>query len=617
MAWANGFFAINFDPAVVRLIPVGPFLHGSEITAPWRMWGGNVAVNGNTGIPGLAIVNLFNSSNENVTLDVHFWLRFEVLSDAPIGAVTEISWNSDHVTQGFGIRIQGGVGVLDVASLVSSDFATVIIGQMPANPVTVTFNPNGGTLAPGGRSRAISFGETLANNATGAAMPNDPSHREHAFIGWVTADGFPFNETTVVTSDTEVFAQFDMGREGWYQLDGLWFFYVSGHRQMGWFDLGTALVYFIPEQNGALAIGLVVIDGVTHEFAPDGAWIREVEAQEDGWHQIDGHWVLYANGIRQMGWHNLGHAIVYFISELGGALATGFVVIDGVTHEFGPDGAWIREIEAREDGWHQIDGHWVLYANGTRQMGWHNLGHAIVYFIPELGGALATGFVVIEGVTHEFGADGAWIREVAARPDGWHQIDSNWVFYVGGNRQMGWFNLGTALVYFIPEQSGALAIGLVVIDGVTHEFGADGAWIREVAARPDGWHQIDGSWVFYVGGTRQMGWFNLETALVYFIPEQNGALAIGLVVIEGVTHEFDLDGAWIRQIETREDGWHQIYGNWVFYVGGIRQMGWLNTGTALVYFIPEQNGALAIGTVIINGVAHEFGADGAWIREVM
>jgi len=407
--------------------------------------------------------------------------------------------------------------------------------------VTITFNPNGGTIAPDSTSRTIRAGESLANNTTGAAMPAAPMLAGYMFMGWATVEGFPFNETTIITQDIEVFALFETIRNGWHQEGGHWFFYANGTRQLGWLDLGHALVYFIPELNGALATGLVVIDGVTHEFGPDGAWIRIVETRPDGWHQEGDHWFFYANGTRQIGWLDLGHALVYFIPELNGALATGLVVIDGVTHEFGPDGAWIREIRA--DGWHQIDGNWVLYSGGTRQMGWVDLGHALVYFIPELNGALATGFVVIDGATHEFGPDGAWIREV--RADGWHQIDGNWVLYSGGTRQMGWVDLGHALVYFIPEQNGALATGLVVIDGVTHEFGPDGAWIRIVEATEDGWHQIDGNWVLYANGTRQMGWVDLGHALVYFIPELNGALATGTVIIDGVAHEFAPDGTWL------------------------------------------------------------------------
>jgi len=282
------------------------------------------------------------NTDDTTSLTLHF--------DAPpLG----ISWSNITITRSNGQNIDVGLSVV-----IGNSFLFSIIGEWePGEVVTVTIDSplsNGLTFTP--YSRLVTL------------------HRE-------------------------------VGINGWRQIGWMWFFYVDGDRLLGWVDLGHALVYFIPELNGRLATGFVVIDGVTHEFAQDGAWIREINA--NGWNQINGQWFFYVDGTRQIGWVDLGHALVYFIPERNGALATGFVLIDGVRHEFGADGAWIREVII--NGWSQINGQWFFYVDGTRQMGWLDLGHALVYFIPELDGALAIGFVVINGVTHEFGPDGAWI----------------------------------------------------------------------------------------------------------------------------------------------------------------------------------------------------------------
>jgi hypothetical protein len=73
------------------------------------------------------------------------------------------------------------------------------------NQVTVTFDANGGTLAPGGAARTLDSGQSL-----GIAMPNNPTLASHSFNGWNTmqnGSGTPFTSATVVNSNMTVFAQ--------------------------------------------------------------------------------------------------------------------------------------------------------------------------------------------------------------------------------------------------------------------------------------------------------------------------------------------------------------------------------------------------------------------------
>ncbi|MCL1808322.1 MAG: InlB B-repeat-containing protein [Clostridiales bacterium] len=71
--------------------------------------------------------------------------------------------------------------------------------------VTVTFDGNGGTVAPENASRSLPAGTSL-----GTDMPGNPAWNDHVFEGWNTepdGSGTPFASATVVNSDITVFAQ--------------------------------------------------------------------------------------------------------------------------------------------------------------------------------------------------------------------------------------------------------------------------------------------------------------------------------------------------------------------------------------------------------------------------
>ena len=104
------------------------------------------------------------------------------------------------------------------------DFAydTVVLGnktvfaQWYHRTYRVTFDPNGGNLAPGGEYRDALHGSTL-----GYDMPDDPDHGAHNFLGWKDIEGNPFDSTTPVTGNITVYAQ-------WEQIHTVRFFTYGG-----------------------------------------------------------------------------------------------------------------------------------------------------------------------------------------------------------------------------------------------------------------------------------------------------------------------------------------------------------------------------------------------------
>jgi len=63
--------------------------------------------------------------------------------------------------------------------------------------------------------------------------------------------------------------------------------------------------------------------------------------------------------------------------------------------------------------------------------------------------------------------------------------------------------------------------------------------------------------------------------------------------------------------------WVEIGGNHFYYIGGVRQTGWMNIGARRVFLNPEAGGAMATGVISTTSHgAHEFGLDGFWIRQI-
>ena len=281
------------------------------------------------------------------------------------------------------------------------------------------------------------------------------------------------------------------------------------------------------------------------------------------------------------------------------------------------------------NGWHQEGGNIFWYVNNVRQFGWVELPHAIIYLRPTHNGAKAVGgiFATTGGEVHEFAADGSWIRRLDTPTirNGWHIEGGNIFWYVNNVRQFGWVELPHAIIYLRPTHNGAKAVGgiFATTGGEVHEFAPDGSWIRRVDTQArNGWHIEGGNIFWYVNNVRQIGWVQLPHANIYLRPTHNGAKAVGgiFTTTGGEVHEFASDGSWIRRVDTPiRNGWHVEGGNIFWYVNNVRQVGWVHLPHASVYLRPTHNGAKAVGGIFATsgGEAHEFAADGAWIRRIV
>ena len=110
---------------------------------------------------------------------------------------------------------QDGSGTVFTATTPVTSNIIVFAQWTAIDPVTVTFDSNGGTaVVP--PTRDVLPGQTLASNTLGSTMPGDPTRTGYTFEGWNTAQdgsGTAFTATTPVTGNIIVFAQ-------WTAIDG-------------------------------------------------------------------------------------------------------------------------------------------------------------------------------------------------------------------------------------------------------------------------------------------------------------------------------------------------------------------------------------------------------------
>ena len=125
------------------------------------------------------------------------------------------------------------------------------------------------------------------------------------------------------------------------------------------------------------------------------------------------------------------------------------------------------------------------------------------------------------------------------------------------------------------------------------------------------WYNASGEgWVFHNAGVRHMGWLQWEGDLFFMNPANNGVMVTSITMsIDGAYHIFDATGRWQGTLE----GWRQVNVGWVYYVAGIRHMGWLNWNSDWYFMNPANQGAMVTNAIInIDGVYHSFNAQGVW-----
>lgn len=207
-------------------------------------------------------------------------------------------------------------------------------------------------------------------------------------------------------------------------------------------------------------------------------------------------------------------------------------------------------LPALASGWNNIDGAWYYgSADGTPCTGWLYDG-AWYYLNPANQGAMATGFVTVDGVRYLLDASGAM-------QTGWQNWGGAWYYLWGSGAQAtGWQWIGNAWYYLYPD-TGAMAMGWNRIDGTWYFLNWSGAmqtgWQNQggtwyylfgSGAMATGWQWIGGAWYYLYPDTGAMatGWLQLGNNWYYL--RNSGTMVTGDYSIGNELHLFDGAGIW-------------------------------------------------------------------------
>jgi len=174
-----------------------------------------------------------------------------------------------------------------------------------------------------------------------------------------------------------------------------------------------------------------------------------------------------------------------------------------------------------------------------------------------------------------------------------------------GEAVIRWTPRDAATMIYLPNN--IFATGMVFADPTPESYARvmiDNPVIGE-------WYNAPGEgWVFHNAGIRHMGWLQWEGDLFFMNPANNGVMVTSITMsINGVYHIFDATGRWQGTLE----GWQQRSAGWVFYIEGIRHMGWLDWNGDRYFLNPANHGAMVTNAIInIDGVYHSFNAQGVW-----
>ena len=337
---------------------------------------------------------------------------------------------------------------------------------------------------------------------------------------------------------------------GWYQEypGGPWYWYENGVRQG---TTGRGKEIYDPKSDAWYWLDAVQGGAMTTN--------KDVYQDSNG-----GKWVRYdANGHMVKGW-DTNEKGTYYFDLVTGAMAKGMCTIDGIPCAFdtttgiGLDKQWVN-----------INGGKFWYEGGKRQ-GTTGRGKEIYdpksdawYWLDAVqGGAMTTNKDVYQDSN-----GGKWVR-----------YDAN------GHMVKGW-DTNEKGTYYFDLVTGAMAKGMCTIDGIPCAFdtttgiGLDKQWVN-----------INGGKFWYEGGKRQGttgrgkeiydpasdAWYWLDSV-------NNGAMAVSKDVYQ------DSNG-----------------GKWVRYdANGHMIKGW-NTNSQGTYYFDLITGAMAKGTVVIDGITCVF-----------
>ena len=195
-------------------------------------------------------------------------------------------------------------------------------------------------------------------------------------------------------------SEFRYLRNGWYFLDGNWYYVRSGKAVTGWAKYNGKW-YFL-DKEGAMKTGWIRDNGKWYYLAAEGE-------MKTGWLKDGGKWYyLAANGAMKTGWVKVSGKWYYLAAN--GAMKTGWVKVRGLWYYLAANGQM-------KTGWVTDGGKkYYLTAGGAMKTGWLQVGGKKYYLTSS--GAMKTGWLQVGGKKYYFDTNGVLNEEKTKEANG-------------------------------------------------------------------------------------------------------------------------------------------------------------------------------------------------------
>ena len=263
-----------------------------------------------------------------------------------------------------------------------------------------------------------------------------------------------------------------------------------------------------------------------------------------------------------------------FVRSLGIADATGIAQAYGLS----------------KGAWRAVGDSWSFISNGTAKTGWFSTGGR--WYWAGADKRTIRGWSTINGRRYFFDDSTAMVT-------GWKLEDGKWYYLrPDGDMATGWVKDGGSW-YFLGSD-GVMATGWL-------KDGNNWYWLRSNGAAAIGWANVGGAWYLFEDDARMLtGWQLTEDDNRWYYMRPNGQMVTGWLLDGGTWYYLDGDGAMVT-------GWVKVGGTWYYMQSsGAMMTGWLLDGNTW-YWLDPNSGAMATGTVTVEGRASNFASSGAWL----
>lgn len=176
-------------------------------------------------------------------------------------------------------------------------------------------------------------------------------------------------------------------------------------------------------------------------------------------------------------------------------------------------------------------------------------------------------------------------------------VSGNAMYLINGTPITGWFSYGEDNYLF--DENGEAVTGTVEHEGYTYEFGEDGKLTQGAFVK-----NSDGTYSYYINGTAQRGWFEIDGNWYYFSRTNGFKTLSGEKTVEGMMYTFASDGKLIK------GAFNETSNGTTYYWGPNPVTGLIEIDGETYYFNPENTYMVVNDSVEIDGEIYAFDDEG-------